>query len=191
MGNDELDVVTGAFSHTGKYITRRLLSMGKRVRTLTGRPNRENPFGPQVNAFPFNFDKPSQLRESLQGATTLYNTYWIRFSRGEVTFDKAVKNTETLIKAAKETGAVVTAEEHTVLGGLGSAVAEVLVGSYPVPMQLVGIQDSFCECGSNVSASPARAHRSVSADAAPAINAVALAAIIKFFRIIIISPFFR
>ncbi len=104
MGTAELSVVTGAFSYTGKYITRRLLSMGKTVKTLTGRPNRENPFGYQVSASPFNFDNSSQLTESLQGATTLYNTYWVRFSYGQVTFDKAVENSKTLIKAAEEAG---------------------------------------------------------------------------------------
>ena len=54
---------------------------------------------------------------------------------------------QTLIAAAKETGAVVTAEEHTVLGGLGSAVAEVLVQAHPVPMRFVGIQDVFGTSG--------------------------------------------
>ena len=44
----ELSIVTGAFSYTGKYIAQRLLSMGEEVRTLTGRPERENPFGRQV-----------------------------------------------------------------------------------------------------------------------------------------------
>jgi NADH dehydrogenase len=100
----ELNVVTGAFSYTGRYITRRLLSMGKRVRTLTGRPNRENPFGYQVSASPFSFDNLSQLTKSLQGATTLYNTYWVRFPHGQVTFDKAVENAQRLIKAAEEAG---------------------------------------------------------------------------------------
>jgi nucleoside-diphosphate-sugar epimerase len=104
MATAELSVVTGAFSFTGKYITQRLLSMGERVRTLTGRSNQENPFGPQVAAFPFNFDAPGQLTKSLQGATTLYNTYWIRFPHGQLTFDKAVENTKTLIKAAEEAG---------------------------------------------------------------------------------------
>jgi len=104
MKTDELSVVTGAFSFTGKYITRQLLSMGESVRTLTNRPENENPFGLQVKAFPFNFDKPGELTDSLKGAKTLYNTYWIRFSQGQVTFDKAVENTRTLIKAAKEAG---------------------------------------------------------------------------------------
>jgi len=104
METTELNVVTGAFSYTGKYITRRLLSIGKSVKTLTGRPNRENPFGYQVSASPFNFDNPSQLTESLQGATTIYNTYWVRFPYRQVTFDKAIDNTKTLIKAAEEAG---------------------------------------------------------------------------------------
>ena len=104
MQSDELNVVTGAFDYTGRYITQRLLSMGKRVRTLTEHPHRENPFGDQVAAFPFNFDRPSNLTDSLRGATTFYNTYWIRFSYGQVTFDRAIENTKVLIRAAEEAG---------------------------------------------------------------------------------------
>jgi len=104
MGTPELNVVTGAFSYTGKYITRQLLSMGKRVRTLTGHPDCENSFGRQVSVFPFNFGDTKQLTESLQGASTLYNTYWVRFSHGQVTFDKAIENTKMLIKAAEAAG---------------------------------------------------------------------------------------
>lgn len=100
----ELNVVTGAFSYTGKYITQRLLSTGERVRTLTGRSEWENPFGHQVEAFPFNFDRPKKLIESLRGAKTLYNTYWVRYPRGQVSFDMAVKNSRTLITAAQEAG---------------------------------------------------------------------------------------
>jgi len=104
MRDSKLNVVTGAFGYTGKYITQRLLSMGERVRTLTGHPNRPNPFGHQVSVFPFNFDNPSELIKSLKGATTLYNTYWVRFSHGQITFDKAVENTKILIGAAEEAG---------------------------------------------------------------------------------------
>ncbi len=50
---------------------------------------------------------------------------------------------DAIIRAASETGAIVTAEEHTVLGGLGSAVAEVVVQSCPVPIKMVGVQDRF------------------------------------------------
>ena len=104
MNYTEINVVTGAFGYTGKYIARRLLASGKLVKTLTGHPGSDNPFGHQVQALPFNFDRPDELVQSLQGATTLYNTYWIRFSRGEITFDRAVENTRTLVRAAVEAG---------------------------------------------------------------------------------------
>ncbi len=55
---------------------------------------------------------------------------------------------EAVIKAARETKAVVTAEEHNIIGGLGSAVAEVLVQTVPVAQEMVGIKDSFGESGS-------------------------------------------
>lgn len=54
---------------------------------------------------------------------------------------------ETIIKAAAETGAIVTAEEHSVRGGLGSAVAEVVVKHAPVPMAMIGVEDRFGESG--------------------------------------------
>ena len=54
---------------------------------------------------------------------------------------------ELLVTAARETGAVVTVEEHQVMGGFGSAVAEVLAQECPVPMEFVGIQDRFGESG--------------------------------------------
>ncbi|MGE4283215.1 MAG: transketolase family protein [Clostridia bacterium] len=54
---------------------------------------------------------------------------------------------EMLIKCAQETGAIVTAEEHNIYGGLGSAVAEVLSGAYPVPIEVVGVEDVFAESG--------------------------------------------
>ena len=104
MGSAELNVVTGAFSYTGKYVTERLLSMGERVRTLTAHPNRQNMFSNRVDAFPFNFDNPAELIKTLQGATTLYNTYWVRFPYRQITYDKAVNNTKVLINAAKEAG---------------------------------------------------------------------------------------
>ena len=54
---------------------------------------------------------------------------------------------DVLIKAAKETGAIVTVEEHNVIGGLGSAVSEVLCEEYPVPVIKVGVNDTFGESG--------------------------------------------
>lgn len=52
-----------------------------------------------------------------------------------------------IVDAARETRAIITAEEHQVHGGLGSAVAEVVVENHPVPMALIGMQDSFGESG--------------------------------------------
>lgn len=54
---------------------------------------------------------------------------------------------ELIIKCAKETGAAVTAEEHSILGGLGGSVAEVLVENCPIPMARVGVKDVFGESG--------------------------------------------
>lgn len=54
---------------------------------------------------------------------------------------------EAIVKAASDTGAIVTCEEHSIIGGLGGAVAEVLVENAPVPMERVGIQDVFGESG--------------------------------------------
>jgi NADH dehydrogenase len=104
MAENELNVVTGAYSFTGKYIARRLLSSGKMVKTLTGHPEREHAFGDAVQALPFNFEDPEALAESLSGATTLYNTYWIRFEHRRATFEQAVANTGILLQAAREAG---------------------------------------------------------------------------------------
>lgn len=54
---------------------------------------------------------------------------------------------EIIIQAAKDTGAIITAEEHQIYGGLGSAVAEVLAQNFPVPIEFIGVKDSFGESG--------------------------------------------
>lgn len=97
-----MDVVTGAFSYTGRFITQRLLRAGHVVRTLTGHPDRPNPFGHLVSVAPLAFDDRSALVGSLRGADVLYNTYWVRFARGPVSFDRAVVHTKVLIEAAQE-----------------------------------------------------------------------------------------
>jgi uncharacterized protein YbjT (DUF2867 family) len=103
MGAGDLDVVTGAFSYTGKYITRLLLERGRRVRTLTGHPNRSNPF-PSVQVELYAFGDIGELTRSLTGADTLYNTYWIRFPHRGRTFEGAVRNSKDLIEAARRAG---------------------------------------------------------------------------------------
>ena len=86
----EIDIVTGSFSYTGQYITRRLLSAGRQVRTLTGHRQPSHPLANQVIAFPYNFERPDRLADSLRGADTLYNTYWVRFPHGHVNYEVAV-----------------------------------------------------------------------------------------------------
>jgi NADH dehydrogenase len=95
--------VTGAFSYSGKYITKRLLERGEEVITLTGHPNRPDPFNGQVKAFPLDFDEAS-MTKSLQGVEVLVNTYWVRFDKGGNTQPRAVENTRKLVNAAKAAG---------------------------------------------------------------------------------------
>ena len=109
MLSPTLDVVTGAFGFTGRHIAQRLLESGRSVRTLTGRPHLKgtaaDPFRGQVEAVPFNFDRRAPaLVDALDGVDTLYNTYWVRFASGEVTFDKAVQNSQALVQAARAAG---------------------------------------------------------------------------------------
>jgi transketolase len=54
---------------------------------------------------------------------------------------------EEIVKAARETGAILTAEEHSVEGGLGAAVSRVVTEEYPVPMQYIGVQDRYAHSG--------------------------------------------
>jgi uncharacterized protein YbjT (DUF2867 family) len=95
--------VTGAFSYSGKYITKRLLACGEEVITLTGHPNRPDPFNGKVKTYPLDFDEPSMTR-SLQGVDVLVNTYWVRFDKGENTQPRAVENTRKLVNAATAAG---------------------------------------------------------------------------------------
>ncbi len=96
--------ITGAFGYTGKYIAKKLLTQGHTVITLTGNPNRANPFGDQIQVQPFNFDDLNALAASLTGVEVFINTYWVRFDHGDKTFTKAVQNTKKLINAAKKAG---------------------------------------------------------------------------------------
>ncbi len=99
-----LQVVTGAFGYSGRYIARRLVDAGVKVRTLTDSPDRENPFGARVEVHPFSFDEPAKLAESLRGATVLYNTYWVRFNHRSFKYATAVENTLRLFDAASAAG---------------------------------------------------------------------------------------
>jgi NADH dehydrogenase len=154
MPENDFDVVTGASGYTGRYITRALLSRGRRVKTLTGHPKRANPFGDQIEAVPFNFDRPDGLKRSLEGARALFNTYWIRFPHGGQTFDQAVANTRVMLDAAAAVGvrkfvhiSVTNATESPLPYFRGKAMVEAAVRestlSYAIirPALIFGVED--------------------------------------------------
>jgi len=97
------DVVTGAFSYSGAAIARELERSGRRVRTLTGHSERAGA-GTSLDVRPLDFDDVLALTASLEGATTLYSTYWVRFPHGGADFDRAVTNSRTLFHAARRAG---------------------------------------------------------------------------------------
>jgi NADH dehydrogenase len=99
-----LDLVTGAFSHLGSRIAELLLERRHELRTLTFHPGREHRLRDRVETLPYAFDDPVALARSLEGVTTLYNTYWVRFDHGSTTFASAVANSRTLFHAARRAG---------------------------------------------------------------------------------------
>ena len=101
--SEGFDVVTGAFSYSGGAIARRLLDTGRSVRTLTGHPDRAGA-GQPIDVRSLDFDDVLGLTRSLEGATTLYNTYWVRFAHGGDDHDRAVANSRTLFHAARQAG---------------------------------------------------------------------------------------
>jgi uncharacterized protein YbjT (DUF2867 family) len=139
----ELDVVTGAFSYTGRHIAEALLARGRRVRTLTRRPAPTHPLADRVETAPLVFDE--SLVESLRGAETLYNTYWVRFERGQTTFARAVRNIAVLLDAAVAAGvkrfvhvSVANPDERSPFPYFsGKARAEALVRESGLPYAIV------------------------------------------------------
>ena len=103
-GERKLHTVTGATGYTGRYIAELLLKQGHRVQSITGHPARENPFGDQVPLHPFDFNHPDELRRTLEGTDTLFNTYWIRVNHGGRTHEECVEQTKVMFNAARDTG---------------------------------------------------------------------------------------
>ena len=97
-------LITGALSYSGRYMAKRLIERGYRIKTLTNHPERYNPFGEWVEVYEYRFEDPGYLKKAFEGVEVFYNTYWIRFPRGEITYERAVENTRILIKAAEEAG---------------------------------------------------------------------------------------
>jgi NADH dehydrogenase len=98
------DLVTGAFSYSGAAIAQRLLDAGREIRTLTFHPDRPHPLSSRIAAGRYRFDDPVELARSLEGVTTLYNTYWVRFDHGQNTFANAISNSSALFHAAQRAG---------------------------------------------------------------------------------------
>ncbi len=98
------DVVTGAYSFTGRFIARRLLAEERRIKTLTNHPQRAGAEDITAEVAPLQFADRAALVESLRGADVLYNTYWVRFRHGRVRFGDAVANTRILVGAARDAG---------------------------------------------------------------------------------------
>lgn len=99
-----IQAVTGAFGYSGRAIAALLLERGAQVRTLTGHPDRPDPFGGRVEVAPLAFGDPAALRHALRGVEVLHNTYWVRFEHGAATFARAVANSRALFRAAAEAG---------------------------------------------------------------------------------------
>jgi NADH dehydrogenase len=104
MQDGAFDVVTGAFSFTGRFIARRLLAQQRRLKTLTNHPNRAGADDVKADVAPLQFADREALVESLRGGDVLYNTYWVRFHHGRVRFGEAVANTRILMGAARDAG---------------------------------------------------------------------------------------
>ncbi len=107
MVESEVHAVTGAFGFSGRYIARRLLDLGHRVVTLTNSSDRPAEFKGRITVHPLRFDRPDELRRSLEGVSVLYNTYYVRFNySGRVIFSyaQAVENSAALFEAAKTAG---------------------------------------------------------------------------------------
>jgi uncharacterized protein YbjT (DUF2867 family) len=102
--NAPTDLVTGAFSYSGAKIAERLLDSGRCVRTLTFHPDRPHPLRASVDAREYRFDDPAALARSLEGVSTLYNTFWIRFDHGTTSFANAIESSRMLFFAAKRAG---------------------------------------------------------------------------------------
>jgi NADH dehydrogenase len=141
----ETDLVTGAFSYSGSRIAELLLDCGREVRTLTYHPERQHPLRALVEAFPYRFDDPSALARSLDGVSTLYNTYWVRFERGRTTFAAAVANSRALFEAARRAGVArivhVSIANPSIDSPLpyyrGKALVEQALGASQVPHAIV------------------------------------------------------
>lgn len=139
------DVVTGAYSYTGRFIARRLMALERPIKTLTNHPQRRGAEDIKAEVAPLQFSDRDALVDSLRGADVLYNTYWVRFRHGRTRFGDAVANTRVLVGAARDAGVrkVVhisvsnPSEESPLDYYAGKARAEKIVRESGVPWAIV------------------------------------------------------
>jgi NADH dehydrogenase len=98
------DAVTGATSFTGRFIAERLVAGGRSVIDLTRDPRAAHPLGELASSAALDFDHPDRLTRTLEGVDTLYNTFWIRFERGPITYPWAIARSQILFAAARKAG---------------------------------------------------------------------------------------
>lgn len=99
-----ISVVTGGFGFSGRRIAQKLLLRGDRVRTLTNHPDSASALYDRMEIAPLLFEDQAALARSLEGADTLYNTYWVRFAYGGMSHEAAIRNTKRLLRAAESVG---------------------------------------------------------------------------------------
>lgn len=98
---EKTDLITGATGYSGSYVAQRLQDQGRSIRTLTRDPAAVSG---AVEAFAYRFDQPDRMGPAFEGVDTFYNTYWVRFARGSLCHDDAVRNSLALIEAAASAG---------------------------------------------------------------------------------------
>lgn len=104
MAEKQLDAITGAFGFTGRALAERVLADGHDLVTLSRRSGAGDPLRDRLRVEPFDTDRPDRLVTSLAGVDTLFNTFWIRFPRGAMTYERAFAQSAVLVAAAREAG---------------------------------------------------------------------------------------
>jgi uncharacterized protein YbjT (DUF2867 family) len=104
MADPRLDAITGAFGFTGRALAERLLADGRDLVTLSRRSGEGDSLRARLRVEPFDTDRPDRLVAALAGVDTLFDTFWIRFPRGRMTYERAVAQSAVLVAAARDAG---------------------------------------------------------------------------------------
>ena len=98
------NLITGAFSFSGRYIAEELIKLGEPVETMTGHPDKLNPYYKKIKVKSFLFNDFNAMVENFKGVETFYNSYWIRFPYKTMSWKQAIINCNILFKACKKAG---------------------------------------------------------------------------------------